>query len=364
MKKICYCIESLYNSGGMERVLSVVADLLVDGFDVSIVTMKQEDKPYYFPVSQNVHLYDLGVTELVKKCDVKNRLDSFLKSKHFDVVVSLGGLDLSFLHSMMDGSKKIVWFHFAIDIAKTTWVGPNPNLVKKIKAQLQTWRRIYYARKYDRIVVISKADLKEWMKYTNKAELIYNPVTIAPPQQTNRMSKCVISVGRLDFQKGYDFLIDAWKIVAEKHSDWHLDIYGEGSLRGQLQAQIVKLNLSDAISLRGRVANIEKEYANHSIYVMSSRAEGFGLVLLEAALCGLPLIAFDCPSGPSEIIEDGENGFLINKVGDVHSMADKICLLIENASLRNRMGEKAIKLKKDFSVSVITKQWISLLNNM
>lgn len=364
MMKVAYIIESMCNSGGMERVLSVCANALCQDVEISIITLYQKGRPTYFPLDNRIHCYDLGLEGVANRKLLKKRMSDFLRGHHFDIVVSMGGMDMYYLHSVKDGSKKLFWFHFAIDIAKTTWIGPNPNLFKKIKAQLQTWKRIYYARKYDKIVVISKADLEAWKEYTNKAVCIYNPVTIDNPVQADLNSKKVISVGRLDYQKGFDYLIDAWGLVAEKHKDWLLDIYGEGPLREQLQGQIDKRGLHDSVELCGRTPNITEEYTQHSVYVMSSRAEGFPLVLLEAASCGLPLISYDCPSGPSEIVTDEENGYLIPHVGDIGAMAEKICLLIENAELRKKMGEKAQLMVDKFSPLKIKEQWMTLFDSI
>ena len=363
MIQIAYIIEVMYNSGGMERVLSVCANSLCQDLDVSIITLYQKGRPTYFPLDNRIHCYDLGLEGVANRTLLKERLTEFLMSHHFDIVITMGGMDMYYLHSIKDGSKKIVWFHFAIDIAKTTWAGPNPTVLQKVKAQLQTWKRIYHARKYEHIIVISKADLRAWKKHTNNAICIYNPITIEKPTTPDYTSKCVISVGRLDYQKGFDFLIEAWKMVYEKYPDWHLHIYGEGSLREQLQKQIDNLQLSSSVTLCGRTSNITEKYAQHSIYVMSSRAEGLGLVLIEAASCGLPLISYDCPSGPSEIISDGKNGYLISRVGDIATMADKICSLIENPVIRKQMGENAKQMVGKFSPSTIKEQWIALFNN-
>lgn len=362
--KIAYIIECMHNSGGMERVLSVCANALCRELEVSIVTLYQKGQPCYFPLDDSIRCYDLGVENVADRKLLKSRLTEFLMSHRFDVVISMGGIDMYYLHAVKDGSKKLFWYHFAIDIAKTTWAGPNPTLICRLKAELQTWKRIYHARKYDKLIVISKADLEAWSKYTSKAMLIYNPITIENPRMSDNNAKAVISVGRLDYQKGFDYLIDAWGIVAQKHPDWHLDVYGEGPLRRQLQKQIDCLHLGDSVSLCGRTADVCKAYTEHSVYVMSSRAEGLGLVLLEAASCGLPLVAFDCPSGPSEIVEDGKNGFLVNKVGDVQAMAGRICQLIENETLRRQMGEKAKQMVQRFSVEAIRKQWINLFNSI
>lgn len=362
--KLAYIIEGLYNSGGMERVLSVCANALCKDYDVTVITLQQKGRNNYFYLEEAIRCQDLGIVDIADGKEIKQRLTQYLNEQHFDIVITLGGIDFYYLHGIKDGSRKIFWYHFAIDIAKTTWIGPNPSLAKIIKAELQTWRRIYHARKYDQIVVISKTDLTAWKNYTHKATHIYNPITINATRMSDRTEKSIISVGRLDFQKGYDYLIPAWNLVSKKHSDWHLNIYGDGPLRESIQARIDELKLGASITLCGRTPNIGDKYASHSIYVMSSRAEGFPLVLLEAAFCGLPLIAYDCPSGPSEIIEDGKNGFLVEKVGDVQTMADRICLLIENESLRREMGENAKSMVNDFSVDKIRQQWLWLLNSL
>lgn len=360
--KVAYIIEVMYNSGGMERVLSVCANSLCQDLDVSIVTLYQKGRPTYFPLDNRIHCYDLGLEGVANRTLLKERLTEFLMSHHFDIVISMGGIDMYYLHSIKDGSRKIVWFHFAINIAETTWVGPNPGIAKKMKAKIQTWRRIYHARKYDNIVVISKADLESWKNHTDKVLCIYNPVTIDCSAMADNCAKAVISVGRLDYQKGYDYLIDTWKRVAEKHPDWKLRIFGEGPLRNQLQKQIDQQQLSTIITLCGRASNIAEKYVEHSIYVMSSRAEGFPLALLEASACGLPLIAFDCPSGPGEIIEDGRNGYLIPKVGDIEGMANAICKLIEEKELRQEMGAKALERADSFSVKKVSIKWMEVFN--
>lgn len=362
--KIAYVIDCMYNSGGMERVLSVCANALCQDVEVSIITIYQMGRPCYFPIDDKIHRYDLGLEDVVNKKLLKKLMTDFLTGHHFDIVVSMGGIDMCYLPAIKDGSKKLFWFHFAIDVAKTAWSGPNPNLFKKIKAQLQTWKRIYYARKYDKIVVISKADLEAWKKYTNKVVCVYNPVTIDNPVQAGLNSKKVISVGRLSFEKGFDYLIDVWRLVAKRHKDWLLDIYGDGPLSEQLQGQIDKQGLRNSVRLCGRTPNIAEKYAQHSIYVMGSRTEGLGLVLLEASACGLPLISYDCPSGPREIVTDGENGYLIPHVGDIDAMAEKICLLIEDAELRKQMGEKAKLMVDKFSPLKIKEQWMTLFDNI
>ena len=362
--RVCYIIENMFNSGGMERVLSVCASSLSKTFDVSILTIYQKGQAYYFPLSASAHRYDLGLENVSNKRLLKKKLSDFLMYHSFDIVVSLGGIDMYYLHSIKDGSKKIVWFHFAYNVSYTLWHGGHFGLKAKLKGYLQHFKRINHAKQYDQIVVLSSADALAWKRHTDKVSLIFNPVTINNAIVSSCDAKSVISVGRLDYAKGFDYLISAWKLVAQKHPDWSLDIYGDGELRPQLQEQIDQLNLGDKVRLCGRSTDIASCYSQHSIYVMSSRSEALGLVLLEASLCGLPLIAYDCPFGPREVIADGKNGILIKEVGDIEGMANAINSLIKDDSLRDYMGTNARQMVRKFSLTHITEQWIRLFKDV
>ena len=193
--------------------------------------------------------------------------------------------------------------------------------------------------------------------------VIYNFLDCIPRKNSNCKNKKIISVGRLEYQKGFDILIDVWKKVDEKHSDWVLEIYGEGSLRKELQDKIDSLNLTDSLILKGSEKNIQSKYLESSIYMMSSRYEGMPMVLLEAMSCGLPLVSFDCPCGPKDIIKDGENGFLV-KFGNIEEMAKKINYLIENEDKRIDMGKKAKELSYNYLKEKIMNQWKELFENL
>lgn len=192
---------------------------------------------------------------------------------------------------------------------------------------------------------------------------IYNPNTITKSNEPDYTAKRVIAVGRLDGQKGFDFLIAAWKLVHERFPDWLLDIYGEGDMREPLQRQIDGLGLGDRVVLRGRTQNISQEYARHSIMVLSSRFEGFVLVLCEASACALPLVSFNCESGPSEIIEDYKSGILVKRVGDIQGLAFALGELMSNEYARRRMGQYAEQMSHRFGLSEIVEQWRELLSH-
>ena len=176
------------------------------------------------------------------------------------------------------------------------------------------------------------------------------------------MHKRAIAVGRYTHQKGFDLLIKAWQIVYLKHPDWELHIFGGGD--NQSYANIAnKLSLKDVVTCHGPVDDIRNEYLNSSIFVLSSRFEGFGLVLAEAMSVGLAPVAFTCPCGPRDIIHDGEDGILCEN-GNIVKLAEGICQLIENEQLRQEMGQKAAQNIQRYTIDNIMKQWDELFQEI
>lgn len=360
MIKIAYCIESFYNFGGMEKVLSVKANWLAKhDFDISILVANQQGLPYAFNLDYRVKLIDL-------KCDNKNiyraykeLLKAHLENNSYDIVISLGGLDIRFLKQIQDNSRKIIELHFAWN----RFIKSGKNLKYRIKGVLQTILYLAALKQYRNIVVLTNHDASVYKRLGIKTRTIYNPCTIDPIGISDLQTKRVISVGRLDFQKGYDYLIKAWKIVEQEHPEWELHIFGDGPKSEELKHTISDLKEKN-VFLRGKSTQLSEEYLLSSFFVMSSRYEGFPLVLIEASMHGLPLIAYDCIAGPREIILNSENGFLIKPVGDIKRLADAINKMIECQELRNKMGANALERSRLFNVENIMGKWLDLFNNL
>lgn len=349
----------MYNNAGMERVLSLRANALCDKFDITFITCDDGSKEEFFKLDQRIkHIYlNSGYN------GYKQKLEKVLLKNKYDITVSTGGVEFFCLHDIKDGSKKIFEFHFSYDISKV-WIGErHKGLLGYLLIKLQTWKRIYHARKYDQIVVLSKTDCEKWKRHCKNVVHIYNPLTIAP-KISNCMNKNVIAVGRLDYQKGFDYLIDAWTFVYRRYPDWTLNIFGEGDKKNELQGQIDKLNLGKVISLKGKTARIADKYAASSIFILSSRTEAFGLVIIEAESCGLPIITFACPSGPAELVDNNVNGYIVNNVGDIKELSDRVCELIEDEKLRKKMGKGSIEVVKRFNINMICEKWILLYDNI
>jgi glycosyltransferase involved in cell wall biosynthesis len=212
------------------------------------------------------------------------------------------------------------------------------------------------------VVTLTKQDIPFWRHYAKHIEVIPNMLTITPKRVTNYKEKRVISAGRYMTEKGFDRLIIAWQLVNRKYNDWQLFIYGNGD-RTPYQQLVNQYKLNSTVHLLPATDDIAEEFSKSSIYVMSSRHEGFGLVLAEAMSCGLPCISFDCPYGPRGIITDGEDGLLVED-GNIKDLAQKMEELIADSELRESMGTKAIQNIARYNPETIMNRWLTLFNNI
>ncbi|KUY16969.1 glycosyl transferase family 1 [Elizabethkingia miricola] len=370
--KIVYNILGTYNSGGMERVLANKANYLAElGYDIIIITTDQQGRPPYFQLDSRIKNINLGINytdnnnkgllqKLLsypqKQKKHKKKLQNILLELKADIVISMFDNDASFMYKIKDGSKKILEIHFSR--FKRLQYGRKG--VWKIINRLRSNADLKVVQQYDRFVVLTHEDKSYWENLTN-IEVIPNANSFVSSKQADLESKRVIAVGRYDYQKGFDELINIWKGVYEKHPDWSLDIFGHGPLKDELQSLIDQLGLTKTIHLCAPVKNIEQEYLNSSILVMTSRYEGLPMTLLEAQVCGLPLVAYACKCGPRDIIKDGVNGYLIEE-NNQEEMVEKLINLVNDAELRKQMGNTSYEFSKNYTNNKIMQQWIALFN--
>lgn len=360
--KLLYCIKSLKNSGGMERVLTTKANwLCANGHEVHIVTARQKGRKPFFDLDPRVDLVDLSDKSRFKG-RFREKLRQAVSEMDPDICISLGGRDAPFLPEVAPGRPCLVEYHFCYDKFFIKYPGP----LLKPYAWLRTHRRDKAFSRFDCLVALTKEDRPAWSSVVRDVRQIYNPVTASSrngPAASNLNAKRVIAVGRLEKEKNFEDLVLAWKKVSSRHPDWRLDLFGDGSRKGMLRGMISKLGMEGLVTLRGSSGRIASEYLGSSAVVMSSKREGFPLVLVEGSSFGLPLISYDCPTGPSEIIEDGVNGLLV-KTGDTARLSDAICRVIEDEDLRKRMGAAALRTSQRFSLPVIMGQWIRLFSEL
>lgn len=375
--KIIYCTHSTYNPGGMERVLLNKVTYLsqICGWDVSIVTTDQHQRPPFYPFPDNVRMTDLDINYsddndrgawrkivgyLRKRKEHKRKLAELLKREKADIVVSLYPSESSFIPDIKDGSKKVLELHyckfFRLQYGR-----------KGLLGWIDKWRtrqdeRI--VRRFDKFVVLTNEDRGYWGCLPN-IEVIPNAAMHVSDRYSDVTAKRIIAVGRLDYQKGFDRLIRAWEIVLRNSyfADWHLDIFGQGEWQEMLQQMIDERNLQDTIRINRPTKQIGDEYVRSSMLVMSSNYEGFPMVMIEAMACGLPVVSFDYKCGPKDIIKDGENGLLVRN-GDIQALADAMMKVMVDQEYRKRLSKNALNVVSTYSEETVMNKWISMFTSL
>ena len=375
--KIVYCLNSIRFLGGIQRVTTVKANALADipGNEVYIVVTDNKAGPEIHELSPKVHLIDLDInyydhnqersmlTNLIvgvaKGVPHKKALVKVLNQINPDIVISVGMSEKYMLTSMKKRTWKIIREFHSEKYYRSKHAY---SMFKKIQGRLSDFYEFHYAdKKFDRIVVLTEEDKEtNWQGWSN-VSVIPNPVAFKCDSPSDLTEKSVISMGRLEHVKNFSSLISAFNIVAQRHPDWTLNIYGDGSLKESLQNQINGNGLQNNVFLMGFSNDMESALRQSSIFAFSSLVEGFALVIVEAMECGLPAVSYQCPCGPKDIITDGKDGFLV-PVNDEQMLADKICDLIEDENLRRQMAAAAKVRAQHYHVENIAKQWMELFN--
>lgn len=378
--RIIYCIPSLFNPGGMERVLAEKVNYLAScsDYQIYIVTTEQMGHGIRYELDSRIKLYHLDLDfnshysePLFKKLfSHKNKIRRYEKllielinRLEIDICVSLCGKEIEFFQDMPVTAIKIAELHFGMNFRKQFIEARNRGLLWSLLGEIRTLQFKRTVKRLDKLVVLTENDKQQWAKTHDNVIRIPNPTPFRTEVVSNLSSKIVLSVGKLDPQKGYDMLIDAWVNVNKTYPDWKLHIFGQGELKTLLEEKIENNKLKEVVKLCGVSSQIQKEYIQSSIYVMSSRYEGLPMVLLEAMTYGLPIVSFNCEFGPSELIVEEMNGFLVEPL-NVDELADKICLLICDDEMRKRLGKNASNYVKAFDKEIIMKQWIELFVNL
>lgn len=349
------------SSGGIERVTSIILNALSKDSDYklfSIEYIKAEKECVEIDDRvQRFYLYENGIsmTKAILKGGIIKKTKNILKENHIDAVIACGSLyfPIAVIAGKLAGARSVCWEH------------TNPKTVSDYKFQKQIRR--FGLKRSDANVLITESAKKQYDAIKKKKNvLIYNPVDdklFENRPAYDEESKKIISVGRLCYAKNYDLLIKIADKILSKHTDWSWDIYGGGEEFDRLQGLIQSTSVSDRLTLKGNVLNIYDLYPEYSFLVMTSRYEGFPMVLLEAAAKLLPLVSFDIETGPNEIIADGINGCLIAP-GDETAMIERIDGLISDPEKRKKMSENVYGTAQRFSVGRICTEWKTLLKDL
>lgn len=375
---IVYLYPEIMLKGGTDRVVVEKANYLVrDGYQVTIVTDSQMGRPPSFPFAPALKHIDLGLdfnkqyergffgrlwTYYTLMRQYRRQLAAVLRRERPDVVITTLGRSIDVLGDMHDGSIKLGEAHTTKDHLRSLHLMEQRGGLYKYIARYLRWKMCRNVAKLDGLVLLTPEDAACW-KEARRTFVIPNSLPNLPSESSSLTNKQVIAVGRYNDAKGYDYLIPAWEMVHKVHPDWMLNIYGSGELREQVVSWIAERHLEDTIILHDPTDHIMDAYMQSSICVVSSRYEGFSLVIIEAMSCGVPCVSFDSPHGPRNIIRNGEDGMIV-KYLDSSALAAGVCRLIEDVELRAVMGSNAKKNVARFSRRAIMQQWKDLFDQL
>ena len=379
--RIVYFIDSLASKGGAERIFSDKMNYLAThyDYDVSVITCYQypETMPNCYYLSDKVRQINLCIPSNLQynytypkrfwikwKYDhlLKQELEKTINSLNPDIVIGVGYTLADVFCRIKCKAAKIIESHEARIYTKASYMylgGPFLSTIY-FKFCRKKYLRII-EKNADVVVTLTKDDAENWKK-AKRVEIIPNFSILPISKLSNGEPKRIIAVGRLAWQKGYDRLIDIWKIVSKHYPDWKLDIFGEGRLETELRNLIRESDLNN-ISIHPFTNDISQEYATSSICVLTSRFEGFSLVLLEALRHGVPCITFDCPFGPKDLVDDGKCGYVIEN-SNLDLFAEKLCFLMEHPEIRKQFANAAINKAQSYQVDTIMNQWKQLFESL
>lgn len=378
MIHILYIYAEISIKGGTDKVLVEKANWLVNhGYEVTIVTESQMGRPLSFEIDNQVRHIDIGLdfnkqysqaplkrlytyTSLMR--EYKKRLKQVVHELHPDIVITAMGRSLSLLSNIGYTGVKVGEAHTTKKHLRSLHLMEQKGMLFRALAIYMRWNMCRHVSKLDALVLLTQTDAEDWKNIT-KTYVIPNPISFYPEKAAMLQNKQVIMVGRYNDAKGYDYLIPAWKKVNQRHPDWILNVYGSGELHDEICKWVNERKLSHSVILHEPIDNIQEKYLESSICVLSSRYEGFSLVILEAMSCGVPCVSYDSPYGPRNIICNGEDGLLIDYL-NIQALADGICYLIENEKFRKRLGENARSNILRFSKDNVMKCWDMLFNKL
>ena len=378
--RVAYNLNSISRVGGTENVVVTKANALAETAGVEvfiIVTDHEEGMGAAALLSGAVHLIDLDVDYynddwkskwnvlkgfFLKRRVHKRRLTKVLNEISPDIVVTVSQSEKYMLPDIKGDWVLLRELHYRKDFR--SFAAASRSVFYKIAARLSDFYD-YRCKisEYDHIVVLTHEDrMNNWGK-NEKVSVIPNPITFRSETAAPLNSRKIVAVGRLTAQKNFASLIRAFSRVADRHPDWSLEIYGEGEEREALQRQIDGLSLEQNVCLCGNTSRVQEKMLGSSCFVLSSLFEGLPLVMLEAMSCGLPVVSYDCPCGPKDIITDGVDGFLV-ATGDERMLADRICGIIENPDMRAEMSAAALRKSENYRIEKIIPMWMELFKRL
>ncbi|MBP4137572.1 glycosyltransferase [Flavobacterium geliluteum] len=356
--KLLYIVPKIKNVGGVARVLAIKANYFVEnfGYEVHVLSQNEEKNEPFYSFNKKIIFHNVNLSSNI--CSILWSLRKTINQKIDNIkpdiiVVADNGLK-AFIYPFIISVKTPLVFEchgskYVEEKAQKT------SFLLKLKYKFKN----FGASRFTYMVALSTESSKEWN--VKNTIIIANPSWIKTDSKASLESKKVISIARNSYEKGLDRLLLIWKIISPKYPDWTLDIYTDDIV--SLEKEARNIGIISTINYFNFSTNIEEKYVEFSIYLMTSRSEGFPMVLLEAMAFGLPCIAYDCRIGPRSIIKKDKTGFLIPDE-NIEQYVEKLSLLIENKEQRLELGANAIENMKNFSLHKIMSQWRVFLEGL
>lgn len=370
--RIIYITEQLYLYGGAEKILSQKLNYWADeyGFDVLLITSEQNKNEFSYPLSNKIkHIdLDIGYDREVGYFKWRNMV---LFPKHYRLLKAeikkfkphaIFLISLSWIRIVLPilarrfniyNEYHTSYYGFQLGFENKSFLG---KIITKFKLFLIAFSESFYTN----IIFLNETELD----YYKRKNGVVIPNFFEDNNSTLNLDRenIIISLGRMNHQKGYDMLIDAWAKIDDRVKNWSIQIYGDGSDKEVLKDQLNTYNFKNEFIINDAIPDVNKKLLKSKIYVMSSRFETFPMVLLEALSCGLPVVSFDCPSGPRSILVENDDS-LIARPNDIDDLANKLLILINDNSLRDKLSVKAKENVNRFNPSFVMNKWLSLIKS-
>jgi len=359
MRKICFFLHNISDHGGTEKSSIALANELSGrpGYEISMVSLEDFDEPF-FPIHPKIKTSSLKISiSDLKKNYFKaiSKLRAYLKKNDIDFIVDVDIIQstISIPAAIGIKTKVISWEHY-------NFFSRNKSIIRRISRKLAP---IFSGC----VVTLTETDIQNYKNNcVCKRPIISmsNFLETIPQETATLNSNIVLSIGRLNYGKGFDLLIRAWNSISQSiRKDWELHIIGDGEEKENILQYLKEHQLLDSVKILPPTKQIQEHYRQASIFTLTSRAEGLPMVLLEAQSFGLPIVSFDCPTGPSEIVRDNVDGFLISDF-DTDTFAEKLTLLMSDDLLRKKMGKNAYAGAQRFQKEKIVEKWCALFDKL
>jgi len=361
--KLLYIVPKINNAGGVSRVLSVKTDYCIKkwNYEITILTQNDGNSPLFYEFNKKIALHDIKYSRQKIRFlfQYKRELQEKIEAINPDcIVVSDNGFKAYLIPFLIKTTIPVI---FEAHGSRSNQEKQIKSIFQKIVFKISDFIRNAGARRFDLFVALSKENLSEWD--VKNGAVLPNPLWIETAKANSLDTKKVIAVARHSYEKGLDRLLEIWKEVIKVNPDWELDIYGEPDAGTDLPGLARELNIEQSVNFHLPVSNIVEKYHRASIYAMTSRFEGFPMVLIEAMACGLPIIAYDCPVGPRSIVTNTVDGFLVED-GDKDSFAVKLLELMGNPDLRKKLGRNGAENRQQYKLDAIMDKWKLLFESV